>query len=87
MTTPARRSRRRFGTVGTILRAALSLVVILPAAVLFVLDWSELGTRASFATDEHHGIQYLQALGPVVTALVGASQTVYLDAGGKTRRP
>jgi hypothetical protein len=50
----------------------LSLVVVLPAAVLFLLDWQSLGDRASFATDEHHGIQYLQALGPVEIALTNA---------------
>lgn len=85
MTTPAPRGHW-LDTRGPLLSAILALAVLVPAAVLFSQVWSDAGDKVAYAQKERHGIAYLQALGPVETALTDAQSSAVAGVSANTSR-
>jgi hypothetical protein len=85
MTTPAPRGHW-LDTRGPLLSAILALAVLVPAAVLFAQVWSDAGDKVTYAQKERHGIAYLQALGPVATALTDAQSSAVAGVSVNTSR-
>jgi hypothetical protein len=61
------------------LRALPAVAILVPVLVLFLQDWRFVGQQVSFATQERHGIAYLQSLVPVETALTDAGSAAVAD--------
>jgi hypothetical protein len=72
MASPPQRPRQWLIIRGSLLLPLLAVTLLVPVAVLFVQTRQAQGEEESFAQKERHGIQYLQALYQVTTALMDA---------------
>lgn len=72
MAFPPQRPRQWVIIRGSLLLPLLAVTLLVPVAVLFVQTRQAQGEEESFAQKERHGIQYLQALYQVTTALMDA---------------
>jgi preprotein translocase subunit SecG len=72
MASPPQRPRQWFLIRGSLLLPLLAVTLLVPVAILFVQTRQSQGEEESFAQKERHGIQYLQALYQVTTALMDA---------------
>jgi hypothetical protein len=79
-------TRQRGRTFGAIGRIVLSVTVLVPVTVLFAFGWQSDRQQASFATQERHGVEYLQKLAPLEIALTDA-QYAAVARGAVPREP